>query len=295
MQIYSNISEMHKKILALSVAGLLLFSCSETEIIDTNPTETQIKNDPNLTSLGLKITADKSDVNIFENIDFKLSQKNQSTYFGILADYLDVLTFKISNTEGEKIIFEKTQNGNSVTTSFNYHFYYQGNYTATIEGFKDGKKIYSDQTSINVSDNNDFLAVNWNGFTSTGTSVGYTNTLQKNTLGFYSGFENQHPFVTVTNMWDNMQSYSDSQIKQMDKEYLYNYLVKYYSNPTYSEGNGNTDLKSIYTQNFKKSIKNDIPVNIWITAKNKIALMKQHSATDPSSFYGYIITAEPNN
>lgn len=295
MQIYSNISEMHKKILVLSVAGLLLFSCSGTEIIDTNPTETQIKNDPNLTSLGLKITADKSDVNIFENIDFKLSQKNQSTYFGILADYLDVLTFKISNTEGEKIIFEKTQNGNSVTTSFNYHFYYQGNYTATIEGFKDGKKIYSDQTSINVSDNNDFLAVNWNGFTSTGTSVGYTNTLQKNTLGFYSGFENQHPYVTVTNIWDNMQSYSDSQIKQMDKEYLYNYLVKYYSNPTYSEGNGNTDLKSIYTQNFKKSIKNDIPVNIWITAKNKIALMKQHSATDPSLFYGYIITAEPNN
>lgn len=286
---------MHKKILALSVVGLLLFSCSETEIIDTNPTETQIKNDPNLTSLGLKITADKSDVNIFENIDFKLSQKNQSTYFGILADYLDVLTFKISNTEGEKIIFEKTQNGNSVTTSFNYHFYYQGNYTATIEGFKDGKKIYSDQTSINVSDNNDFLAVNWNGFTSTGTSVGYTNTLQKNTLGFYSGFENQHPYVTVTNIWDNMQSYSDSQIKQMDKEYLYNYLVKCYSNPTYSEGNGNTDLKSIYTQNFKKSIKNDIPVNIWITAKNKIALMKQHSATDPSLFYGYIITAEPNN
>ncbi len=295
MQIYSNISEMHKKILALSVAGLLLFSCSETEIIDTNPTESQIKNDPNLTDLGLKITADKSSANIFEGVIFKLTQKNQSIYFGALANYLDVIVFRISNTEGEKVIFQKLPNGNSATISFNHNFYYPGNYTAIIEGFKDGKKIYSDQTSINVSDNNDFLAVNWNGFTSTGTSVGYTNTLQKNTLVFYNGFENQHPFVTVTNMWDNMQSYSDSQIKQMDKEYLYNYLVKYYSNPTYSEGNGNTDLKSIYTQNFKKSIKNDIPVNIWITAKNKIALMKQHSATDPSSFYGYIITAEPND
>jgi hypothetical protein len=286
---------MHKKILALSVAGLLLFSCSETEIIDTNPTESQIKNDPNLTDLGLKITADKSSANIFEGVIFKLTQKNQSIYFGALANYLDVIVFRISNTEGEKVIFQKLPNGNSATISFNHNFYYPGNYTAIIEGFKDGKKIYSDQTSINVSDNNDFLAVNWNGFTSTGTSVGYTNTLQKNTLVFYNGFENQHPFVTVTNMWDNMQSYSDSQIKQMDKEYLYNYLVKYYSNPTYSEGNGNTDLKSIYTQNFKKSIKNDIPVNIWITAKNKIALMKQHSATDPSSFYGYIITAEPND
>ncbi|WP_066435828.1 hypothetical protein [Chryseobacterium sp. CCH4-E10] len=286
---------MHKKILALSVAGLLLFSCSETEIIDTNPTETQIKNDPNLTDLGLKITADKSSANIFEGVIFKLTQKNQSIYFGALANYLDVIVFRISNTEGENVIFQKLPNGNSATISFNHNFYYPGNYTAIIEGFKNGKKIYSDQTSINVSDNNDFLAVNWNGFTSTGTSVGYTNTLQKNTLVFYNGFEDQHPFVTVTNMWDNMQSYSDSQIKQMDKEYLYNYLVKYYSNPTYSEGNGNTDLKSIYTQNFKKSIKNDIPVNIWITAKNKIALMKQHSATDPSSFYGYIITAEPNN
>ncbi|MFN4363779.1 hypothetical protein [Chryseobacterium hispalense] len=287
---------MHKKILALSVAGLLLLSCSETEIMDTNPTEeTQIKNDPNLTDLGLKITADKSSANIFEGVIFKLTQKNQSIYFGALADYLDVLVFRISDTEGEKVIFQKLQNGNSGTISFNHNFYYPGNYTVIIEGFKDGEKIYTDQTSVNVSDNNDFLAVNWNGFAATGTSIGYTNTLQKNTLVFYNGFENQHPFVTVTNMWDNMQSYSDSQIKQMDKEYLYNYLVKYYSNPTYSDGNGNIDLRNIYTQNFKKSIKNDIPVNIWITAKNKIALMKQYSATNPSSFYGYIITAEPNN
>lgn len=280
---------MYKKILALSVAGLLLFSCSDTEMADSNPTETQIKNDPALTSLGLKIIADKSGVNIFENIDFKLSQKNQSTYFGILADYLDVLTFKISNTEGEKIIFEKTQNGNSVTTSFNYHFYYPGNYTVSIEGFKDGKKIYTDQTSVNVTDNNDFLAVNWNGFTATG----YNNILQNNTLGFFNGFENQHPYVLVTNIWDNMYSYTDTQIKQMDKEYLYNYLAKYYSAPTYSEGN--TDMKDRYTQNFKKSIKNDIPVHIWITTKSKIALMKQYSSTDPSLFIGYIVIAEPNN
>ncbi|MEC3876297.1 hypothetical protein [Chryseobacterium salviniae] len=287
---------MYKKIFTLSLAGLLFFSCSETEIMDTNPTEeAQIKNDPNLTDLGLKITADKSSANIFEGVIFKLTQKNQSIYFGALADYLDILVFRISNTEGEKIIFQKFTNGNSGTISFNHNFYYPGNYTATIEGFKDGKKIYTDQTSVNVSDNNDFLAVNWNGFTATGTSIGYTNTLQKNMLVFYNGFENQHPFVTVTNTWDNMQGYSDSQIKQMDREYLYNYLVKYYSNPTYSEGNGNIDLKNIYNQNFKKSIKNDIPVNLWITAKNKIALMKQHSPTNPSLFYGYIITAEPNN
>lgn len=284
---------MYKKILALSVAGLLLFSCSDTEMADSNPTETQIKNDPALTSLGLKITADKSGVNIFENIDFKLSQKNQSTYFGILADYLDVLTFKISNTEGEKIIFDKTQNGNSVTTSFNYHFYYPGNYTVSIEGFKEGKKIYTDQTSVNVTDNNDFLAVNWNGFTATDMATGYNNILQNNTLGFFNGFENQHPYVLVTNIWDNMYSYSDTQIKQMDKEYLYNYLAKYYSAPTYSEGN--TDMKDRYTQNFKKSIKNDIPVNMWITTKSKIALMKHYSSTDSSLFIGYIVIAEPNN
>lgn len=286
---------MHKKILALSVAGLLLFSCSETEIMDTNPTETQIKNDPNITDLGLKITADKSSANIFEGVIFKLTQKNQSIYFGALANYLDVLVFRISDTEGEKVIFQKLQNGNSGTISFNHNFYYPGNYTAIIEGFKDGKKIYTDQTSINVSDNNDFLAVNWNGFTSTNSSIGYINTLQNNTLSFKNRFENQHPYVIVRNMWDNMYSYSDSQIKQMDKEYLYNYLVKYYSNPTYSEGNGNTDLKSIYTQNFKKSINNDNPANIWITTKNKIALMKEYDSNNSSLFEGYHIIAEPNN
>ena len=244
---------MYKKIFTLSLAGLLLFSCSETEIMDTNPTaEAQIKNDPNLADLGLKITADKSSANIFEGVIFKLTQKNQSIYFGALADYLDILVFKISNTEGEKVIFQKFPNGNSGTISFNHNFYYPGNYTATIEGFKDGKKIYTDQTSVNISDNNDFLAVNWNGFTATNSNVGYVNVLQNNTLSFKNLFENQHPYVIVRNMWDNMYSYSDSQIKDMDKEYLYNYLVKYYSTPTYSEGNGNVDLKGIYTQNFKK-------------------------------------------
>lgn len=284
---------MYKKFLTLSVLGLLLFSCSETEIMDTEPTEVQIKNDANLTELGLKITVDKSDVNTFESVIFKLSQKNQSIYFGALSDYLDVLIFKISNTEGEKVMFQKLQNGNSGTISFNHNFYYPGNYTAIIEGYKDGKKIYTDQTSVNVSDTNDFLAVNWNSFTATDTSIGYFNVLQKNTLGFFNGFENQNPYVTLTNMWDNVSNYSDAQIKQMDREYFYNYLVKYYSNPTYSEGT--TDLKNVYIQNFKKTIKNDIPVNIWITTKNKIALMKQYSATDPSLFLGYIVTAEPNN
>ncbi|SMP28142.1 hypothetical protein [Chryseobacterium profundimaris] len=287
---------MYKKIFTLSLAGLLLFSCSETEIMDTNPTEeAQIKNDPNLADLGLKITADKSSANIFEGVIFKLTQKNQSIYFGALADYLDILVFKISNTEGEKVIFQKLPNGNSGTISFNHNFYYPGNYTATIEGFKDGKKIYTDQTSINVSDNNDFLAVNWNGFTATNSNVGYVNVLQNNTLSFKNLFENQHPYVIVRNMWDNMYSYSDSQIKQMDKEYLYNYLVKYYSTPTYSEGNGNVDLKDVYTQNFKKSIKNDNPANIWITPKNKIALMKEYDSNDSSLFVGYHVIAEPNN
>lgn len=287
---------MYKKIFTLSLAGLLLFSCSETEIMDTNPQEeAQIKNDPNLTDLGLKITADKSIANIFEGVIFKLTQKNQSTYFGALADYLDILVFKISNTEGEKVIFQKFPNGNSGTISFNHNFYYPGNYTVTIEGFKDGKKIYTDQTFVNVSDNNDFLSVNWNGFTSTNAGVGYVNVLQNNTLSFNNRFENQHPYVIVRNMWDNMYSYSDSQIKDMDKEYLYNYLVKYYSTPTYSTGNGNIDLKSIYTQNFKKSIKNDNPANIWITPKNKIALMKEYDSNDSSLFVGYHVIAEPNN
>lgn len=112
--------------------------------------------------------------------------------------------------------------------------------------------------------------MNWNGFTATDTATGYNNILQNNTLGFFNGFENQHPYVLVTNIWDNMYSYTDTQIKQMDKEYLYNYLAKYYSAPTYSEGN--TDMKDRYTQNFKNRLKMISPY-ISDHYKSKIALM----------------------
>ncbi|MCX8524821.1 hypothetical protein OF897_12945 [Chryseobacterium formosus] len=286
---------MLKNILKISLLGIFLISCSESDeqIEDLVSVETPIVNNPDLESIGLKIFVDKQEGNILESFIFKLEQKNKSTYFGDLAQHLDSLVFKISDYNGTKKIFEKLENGNTGTIQFNHNFYFPGNYNASILGYKSGKITYKDDIDLKISNQKDFLVTNWNNF-SENTPIGYFNALSKNSLVFHNRFENSNPYISVTNSWDNINDYTTDQIKQMDRDFLYNYFVKFYSIPQYTEAN-TSNLKDIYTQNFKKSIKNDIPVSIWITAKNKIALMKEYSTTNSSQFYGYRIIAEPNN
>lgn len=287
---------MLKNICKLSLIGLFLISCStaDEQIEDLISAEPTIINDENLTKLGLKISTDKNEGNIFETFQFKLNQNNQSFYFGILEDHLDSLVFKMSDSQTTKKLFEKSESGNSGVTSFNHNFYYPGNYSASILGYKNSKVIYKDQVSIKVTDKNDFLTVNWNNFAQSNHSIGYQNSLLKNSLSLYSAFENGYAYVMVGNMWNSTSNLSQDQINQKDRDYLYNFLVKFYAAPQYSEVIAG-DLKSVYLQNFKKAINNDIPVNIWITAKNRIALMKEYSKTNSAQFYGYRIIAEPNN
>lgn len=286
---------MLKNILKVSVFGFVLLSCSGTdELIDDLNKEEIIVNDENLTKLGIKITADKSQGNIFESFQFKLDQNSQSTYFGELEYHLDSLVFKMSDSHVTKKLFQKLENGNVGVTTFNHHFYFPGEYSAGILGYKKGKVIYKDQITLKVTDKNDFLNINWNNFQASGNSVGYINALLKNNLSVYSAFEGNYPYIFVRNSWNNSSNFSSDQINQMDRDFLYNYLFKLYAAPQYSESN-TANLKNVYLENFKKSINNDIPVSIWISPKNKIALMKEYSKNNPAQFYGYRILAEPNN
>lgn len=286
---------MIKKILTASLLGLLTVSCStdmENMIEEPASQPQPVINNANIAEIGLRLSVDKTQGNIFEGFIFKLEQNNQSVYFGNLTSYLDLLVFKISDTEGQKIMFEKHENGNQGTIQFNHNFYYPGNYTASIEGYKNGKIIFTDKKDVTISDTRDFLAVNWNNFTATANSIGYFNAVSDNRIAFFNGFDQMNPYVVMSNSWNSLNPNSTTEIAQKDKEFLYNYLVKYYSAPAYSE-NGTADLKTVYQQHFKKAIKNDVPVNIWLTSKNNIALIKNFSETDPSVFYGYRVVAEP--
>ncbi len=286
---------MLKNILKLSVIGFFIVSCSDADeqFDDLKTTDNAVIHNGDITDLELKISVDKTQGNIFEPFIFQLSQKNSNWYFGNLDEHLDSLVFKMAETQETRKIFEKKKGGNSGMSMFSHHFYFPGDYTASILGYKNGKIIYKDQISMKIEDNNDFLAVDWNNFSET-QSQSYHNVFLTNRMIVESAFENNHPFVIVKNMWEYFMNYSADELSQKDKNYLYNYLFKYYSVPQYSETN-TSDLKSVYLQNFKKTLYNDIPVNIWITAKNKIALMKEYSKTDPTQFYGYRIIAEPNN
>lgn len=285
---------MIKSILKIALLGFFFISCSEKddqmEAIVSN--ETSIVNDPDLENMGIKISVSQKEGNIFQSFIFKLEQKNQSIYYGELTKHLDSLIFKVSDYNKTKKLFENFENSNSGTTQFNHNFYFPGNYNASILGYKNGKIIYKDAIDLKVSDNKDFFVTDWNNF-SANTPIGYINALSKNSLAFQNSYENSNPYISVTNYWDNFNDYTTDQIQQMDKDYLYNFLVKFYQLPQYTESS--SSIKDVYNQNFKKTIQNDVPVYIWITSKNKIAVMKQYSVTNPTVFYGYRIIAEPKN
>lgn len=301
MKFYSNISEfnqnkMLKNILKISLLGFFLISCTETDeqIENLVSTDNPIVNNPDIEKLNLKFSVDKNEGNIFDPFNFKLEQDNQSFYLGNLSPYLDSLVLKVSDIKETKKLFERHENGISGTTKFLHHFSLPGIYNADILGYKNGKITYKDGLKVSINNDKDFLTTNWNNFTTTPHSVGYFDILTQSYLAFYNGFEDSNPFILIHVSRNNYNDYTADQIKQLDRDFLYNYFVKFYSTPQFTEDN-TSNLKDIYAQNFKKSLKNDIPVSIWITNKNKIALMKEYSATNSSQFYGYRIIAEPNN
>ncbi|MFY1046230.1 hypothetical protein [Chryseobacterium sp. GP-SGM7] len=285
---------MIKNILKISLIGFLIVSCSDADdqVVNLTSTETPIVNDPELVKMGLKITANQNEGNIFESFIFKLEQKNQSFYYGELANHLDSLVFKISDYKRTRKLFINYANGNSGTTQFNHNFYYPGNYNASILGYKNGKIIYKDAIDLKVTDNKDFFVIDWNNFTAN-LPQSYFNALSNNSLVFYNRYENNNPYVCVMGSWDNYITYTSDQIQEMDKEVLYNFIVKYYQQPIYTENS--PIIKDVYNQNFKKTIQNNIPVCIWMTAKNKIALIKEYSLTYPNQPFTYKIIAEPRN
>lgn len=285
---------MFKNIVKISFFGFLLISCSDSDeqIEDLVSIEAPIVNDIDLENMGLKISVDRKEGNIFESLTFKLEQKNQSIYFGDLEEHLDSLVFKISGIKETKRLFEKLESGNSGTTTFNHNFYFPGNYDAGILGYKNGKIIYKNDLQLKITNNRDFLVTNWNSFSENNT-IAYHNVLTKNSLTFTNSFDNSYPYILVSNVWENQNNYTNDLIYTMDKDFLYNYFVKLYSIPQYSVS-GSQNIKNVYLQSFKKKLNNDVPINIWITPKSKIALLKQFSLTDPSKFYGYIVIAEPN-
>ncbi|MFL9832732.1 hypothetical protein [Chryseobacterium terrae] len=285
---------MIKNIFKIALVGLFFVSCSEADdqIVDLVSGETPIVNDPELVNMGLKITANQNEGNIFESFIFRLEQKNQSFYYGELSNHLDSLVFKISDYKKTRKLFVNYSNGNSGTTQFNHNFYFPGNYNASILGYKNGKIIYKDAIDLKVTDNKDFFVTNWNNFTAN-LPQGYFNALADNRLLFQNRYENNNPYVNMMVSWDNYITYTSDQIQKMDKDVLNNFIVKYYQQPQYTESS--PIIKDVYNQNFKKILKNDIPVSIWLTAKNNIALIKEYSVTYPDQPFTYKIIAEPKN
>ncbi|SFI39362.1 hypothetical protein [Halpernia frigidisoli] len=173
---------------------LSLFSCSNRDNIVGEEV-------PKKKEFNLKIKVDKSQANIFENVQFSIGVKtDEPDLVNYLRNNFDSIIFKIPGEMGSLRVFEKTENGNSLKLSWAHNFYNAGNQQTKFFGYEDGKVIFEDKVDINITDNNDFLNINWNDFKKSETAIGYANSLNYNTLGTYNGLQNKIGFVELFNL-----------------------------------------------------------------------------------------------
>ena len=275
---------MTKIVLYSLLVVAIMTSCSaRNEDLDLETTTPIVKYD-------LKIESNKTEGNIFEPFVLKMTSKMDNTdLINYMRKNFDSIVLRISDTEGSRKIFEKKDENNiSYDLFWSHNFYLPGKYQLKMYGYKNSKVLFEDIKDVQVSNVNDFLNVNWNNFNLDNYATGFVTSSELNSLALTNGYENNVPYVTVTNFWENV-NYNDAGIK--DLNYFTSYLTKLYGPPLYSSAN-NPDIIQIYSDNFSKKLLNDKPVLIWVTEKNKIALINRFTKKPPVKDDGYKVIAE---
>lgn len=275
---------MTKIVLYSLLVVAIMTSCSaRNEDVDLETTTPIVKYD-------LKIESNKTEGNIFEPFVLKMTSKMDNTdLIKYMRKNFDSIVLRISDTEGSRKIFEKKDENNlSYDLFWSHNFYLPSKYQLKMYGYKNSKVLFEDIKDVQVSNVNDFLNVNWTNFNLDNYATGFVTSSELNSLALTNGYENNVPYVTVTNFWENV-NYNDAGIK--DLNYFTSYLTKLYGPPLYSSAN-NPDIIQIYSDNFSKKLLNDKPVLIWVTEKNKIALINRFTKKPPVKDDGYKVIAE---
>ncbi|WP_413533524.1 hypothetical protein [Empedobacter brevis] len=257
-----------------------IISCTDDSIDDTDNIIEEKQ--PNL-----KLKVDKNENNILEMVIFTPSYDPKYPQ-GYYPEIFDSIVFKTSEGNNTEKIADYTGPGLTSTTLWGHHFYTTGEKVATLIGYKNNKIIIEDKLTINITNSKDFLNTNWNQFEISEQNSGYINHATSNTLALYNTIKNDTPNILLSNSWDDLDNNnSDYEIISAEKnfKYLSNYITELYGEPKYTIEN-DPNIKSIFSKRFKSAISDKNPIKIWITNKNKIALIKKNM--------DYYILAEEN-
>ncbi|MDD3788802.1 MAG: hypothetical protein PHO94_08900 [Petrimonas sp.] len=262
--------------------AVLLVSCSknEDEIIE--------KND----KLKIGFKSEKETAEIFELMEFSLVSEREF-YSNELSQAYDSIVWSVKSINGTQKIYYHTPNSSSLKLKWSTNFFFPGNYTMYLTGYRNNTIVQKDSAAIIITNNKDFLGINWKEIDGT----------DKYNTGYYDAFSSYN-FSTFTTRQNGIASAALLRINDKDKgdfnyaeeskEILYDYICKLYSKPVYTEKDDINLLMEKYKTLFRNPQKNTVPVCIWTTKTSNIALIN-HEEMIYLEGAKFRIYAEPKN
>ncbi|MDR3943898.1 MAG: hypothetical protein Q3X73_05380, partial [Phocaeicola sp.] len=145
----------------------------------------------------------------------------------------------------------------------------------------------TDTISIDITKKKDFLAFNWKDVTDSDFTTGYANNLD----GYYLSTQTHiHQGVPSVMLYAKNEKYEKGG-SMKSKQILYNYINSFFSLPNYT-ATSDESLRKEFSTIFSFQEENAIPLNIWLTPKAKIVLLRKDFKGLESE---YKIYAEPGD
>lgn len=289
---------MLKKLTFCLLSVCLLLSCSDKEL-DSLGDEIEVEH-PNSEDKMLPITlvTDSKNQNIYKMVMYELKDStyngpNGSILIPLQYQILDSLTWEIEGSAKKMNLLVKELGGLRFTTAWGHYFYLPGNYKTYLRGYKGKDIVIKDSTEIHISSTGDFLLIKWSEVQDEPTqNIGYTNNgIKDYQFNVYKGKIGNEIFANLNIRFGQLDYRKyNPEIGKRELDVLTPYISSLYGKPKYDEASAVTYAK--FKKLFKKNVREDQVIKIWLSKTSNIALLKKDSWQEDG--FGYEIHAEPN-
>ena len=217
--------------------------------------------------------------NIFEPVHFYLEGDDYMNWS--LSQLCDSLVFSVMGEDGSRKVYYDEKGHSELIVGWDHYFYLPQGCLCRIQAYKNNEVIYTDAIEVNLTNDNDFLMYDWDDISDAAIgTVPYNNfIIPELCLISRTGFVGEVPYAIVTmDKGMNVEGV---------KAWLYDYVVKLYKEPLYSESE---EVKAKYNELFASADVKDTPLYIWQDSKSVVALIQYDYGEGRWIYY---IKAEP--
>ena len=217
--------------------------------------------------------------NIFEPVHFYLEGDDYMNWS--LSQLCDSLVFSVMGENESRKVYYDEKGHSELIVGWDHYFYLPKGCICSIQAYKDNDVIYTDAIEVNLTNDRDFLMYDWDDISDAAIgTVPYNNfIIPELCLISRTGFVGEVPYAIVT--MDNGMNVEGV------KAWLYDYVVKLYKEPLYSESE---EVKAKYNELFASADVKDTPLYIWQDSKSVVALIQYDYGEGRWIYY---IKAEP--